>query len=135
MVDIDAVLLCAQAEWMDENHYLMNLIGVGANAVAADGPFPWPLKANCGLVISADGTDFGKTTVVTGELVEEDGNSLGVFTINWDITRPLNYVPGLRYRQAFPADLSGFIVPAKGLYSVNVAIDGHVRREMPFLVH
>jgi len=135
MVDIDAVLLCAQAEWMDENHYLMNLIGVGANAVAADGPFPWALKANCGLVISADGTDFGKTAVVTGELVEEDGNSLGVFTINWEITRPLNYVPGLRYRHAFPADLSGFIVPTKGLYSVNVAIDGHVRREMPFLVH
>jgi len=135
MVDIDAVLLCAQAEWMDENHYLMNLIGVGANAVAADGPFPWALKANCGLVISADGTDFGKTAVITGELVEEDGNNLGVFTINWDITRPLNYVPGLRYRHAFPADLSGFIVPAKGLYSVNVAIDGHVRREMPFLVH
>ncbi|MBV8599963.1 MAG: hypothetical protein JO359_00215 [Candidatus Eremiobacteraeota bacterium] len=135
MVEIDAVLLCAHAEWMDGNHNLINLIGVGANAVQADGPFPWALKANCGLVISADGTDFGTATTVTAEIVEEDGNSLGVFTINWDITRPINYVPGLRFRQSFPTDLSGFIIPSKGIYSLNVSVDGQVKRETPFLVY
>lgn len=135
MVEIDAVLICAQAEWMDDNHYLINLIGVGANAVSADGPFPWALKASCGLVISADGTDFGRIAMITAEIVEEDGDSLGAFTINWDITRPLNYVPGLRFRQAFPTDLSGFLIPTKGIYSVNVSIDGQVRREAPFLVY
>ena len=135
MVEIDAVLLCGRAEWMDGNRFLINMFGVGANAVAADGPFPWGLKANCGLVISADGTDFGTTALITAEIVEEDGNSLGAFTINWDITRPINYVPGLRFRQAFPTDLSGFVIPAKGIYSVNVSIDGQVRRETPFLVY
>ena len=135
MVDIDAVLLCANAEWTDEARTLVTLIGAGANAVQTDDPFPWPLRAYCGLVISADGTDFEQSVNIQIEIVDLDGLTLGVVNINWAISRPLNYVPGLRFRQSFPADLSGFILPAKGMYSLHVKIDGSIQKQLPFLVY
>src|SRR5579862_1074970 len=135
MVDIDAVLLCANAEWTDEERTLVNLIGAGANAVQTDDPFPWPLRAYCGLVVSADGTDFERAVNFQIEIVDLDGETLGIVNINWMIQRPLNYVPGLRFRQSFPADLSGFTVPRKGMYSLNLSIDGTVRKQLPFLVY
>ncbi len=133
MLRVEAAFICREVRDVPGTN-LITIVAAGVNAVVADGPFPWILRASCALIISYEAVDFGRTFMVTINIIDEDGESEGPTTFKWSIQHPNRSIPGLPMLHSFHSSLENYTIPKPGLYRIDVAIDGVVTSQTSFAV-